>query len=328
MPRSLLAVSIFVMVSAACAHAAAPAPRPWVVSYLVRADGDSTAMVPSDGLRPPPGVWQWRAYDPGSGRDTLLFEVPSFPVLLRWDPRFGSVEFLSRDHIMSARWRVGAAPRHVAALIPDSSFCDFWADRAGYHLLTVKFGAARTPEGQEFMMPRATRWDQDSTGSWYAGAVDSSGTDNGDDYCVWPSLDADSTHVPTVTVGALLDAMRLGAHGDSAYQDRSWVVSETNPDIGLEVGTAVGDTYHATEPFVWIDRATGEQSTVYAEGQSHDDAAGQLAFAERAGYTLIVAEFSGAYPAVVDMRTGKVVFRVDRPSARAVWVPAPEGWPR
>ena len=80
------------------------------------------------------------------------------------------------------------------------------------------------------------------------------------------------------------------------------------------------------EPITWIDRARGRRKVIYATGQSRDETMGQVAFGENRGYMLIAAEYSGAYPTVVDMRSGKVVKKVDRLSARAVWVPAPSGW--
>ena len=77
------------------------------------------------------------------------------------------------------------------------------------------------------------------------------------------------------------------------------------------------------EPITWVDKRRGLRRTVCPRGGTHDDASGQVAFAQRRGFLLVAAEYSGSFPIVADMRTGRVVFRVSRPSARAVWVPAP-----
>ncbi|HYQ90452.1 MAG TPA: hypothetical protein VEU09_12610 [Candidatus Binatia bacterium] len=124
---------------------------------------------------------------------------------------------------------------------------------------------------------------------------------------------------------ALLDSMRIGNYGDSGIGSSGlvWIASNLGPSIGLEMETATGDTYHAAEPVTWVDSKRGLRKTVYAKGQSQDDEAGQLAFGYRETFLLVVAEYSGAYPAVVDMRSGKVLFRADRQSSQAVWVQAP-----
>jgi hypothetical protein len=137
---------------------------------------------------------------------------------------------------------------------------------------------------------------------------------------------------------SLLDSMRIEHHRDSTIQDegrpddefhgRVWVASDLDPLIGLEMQAGFGDAYHAMEPFIWVDRGSDQRKVVYVEGQSHEGEFGQLAFAERAGFLLIIAEYTGAYPAVVDMRSGRVLLRTNLRSARAVWAHPPRGRPR
>jgi hypothetical protein len=112
----------------------------------------------------------------------------------------------------------------------------------------------------------------------------------------------------------------------SAYEDDEWLAwapSALDSAIGIEVKVGMGDSPHAMEPIVWVDRKRRRRVTVCPEGCTRDETSGQVGFAERLGFLLVTAEYVGAYPNVIDVRAGRVVFRETRPSARAVWVPAP-----
>ena len=91
----------------ACGWPGAVAARgsaPDLVSYLVCADCDTNAFIPGDReyrFLVPDLAWQWRLFDPTSGRDTLLFDVPSFPLMVEWDSTFTYVEFISGNRLMA-----------------------------------------------------------------------------------------------------------------------------------------------------------------------------------------------------------------------------------
>ena len=321
---------------AAAAAGDSPSTR-YVVAYLVSAAEDSTAEVPEEVFpdrRLPSHPWQWRIYDPASGRDTLLLALTSFPTRVRWDPAFRFVEYAVAGRIERAEWRLGARPQEQTRLPVASRLCDFWADSAGrWHVITQREVESHPRPGYVMSKSYATRWDQDESGTWRAAALDSGGDAFGG--CFQSErLVVGTSRPPAVTIDATLDSMRIGHQPDSTLREVRvsdwdawwwvWVPSVFDPAIGLEMKVEEADSGHAMEPLIWVDRRRGRRRTVYARGDSHDDALGQVAFAQRDVYLLVVAEYSGAYPAVVDMRTGRVMFRVSRPSACAVWVPAPQ----
>jgi len=92
-------------------HAAISAPRDPrpVVSYLVSATQDSEAWLPAEPelFRLPPQPWNWHIFDPASGRDTLFLKLPSFPLLMQWNPQFTRVEFILGDRVERVPWTLG-----------------------------------------------------------------------------------------------------------------------------------------------------------------------------------------------------------------------------
>ena len=356
MPRSLfwwfLAIDTILSLLLSVGHGAWAAPpktttgstpismtRPrsrWVVSYLTSTERADSGSLPEEIFPNEKTVrerWQWRIFDPSTGRDSLYVDLPTFPTRLRWDPGFTSVEFVADDRIMRAPWRFGATVREQAELPMDSSLCDFWSNGSGgWHALFQS--NLEVTEG-DFTRPMfvASRWDADSA-SWRVAEIDTSVGPNGSCFSS-EKLEAGAPRPRNVEIQALLDSMRIGNYQDSTISDSgggadfdAWVWIPFSPDrsVGIEVKAATGDTYHAKEPVVWVNRRLSRRETVYAEGQSRDDALGQIGFATRAGFLLVTAEYSGAYPTVVDLNSGNVLLRVDRPSARAVWVPPPQGW--
>jgi hypothetical protein len=150
MPRSVSAWFVCA-VTIACSWPAAVAARgsaPDLVSYLVCADCDTNAFIPEDReyrFHVPDLVWQWRLFDPARGRDTLLFDVPSFPLMVEWDSSFTYVEFISGNRLMRVPWRMGALPREMAQWPADSAFLDYWSDAGGRYHLVVLDQAPRHP---------------------------------------------------------------------------------------------------------------------------------------------------------------------------------------
>ncbi len=316
------------------AHATSPSAH-YVVSYIVSAAADSAAVVEDEAFpdrRHPTHLWHWRVFDPASGRDTLFLALPSFPTRVRWDPAFRFVEYAVGGRIERAAWRLGTRPQEQIRLPVDTCLCDFWSDSGGrWHVLTQVEVEEHPAPG--YVQPRqfATRWDQETGAAWRAAARDSAYDPFGG--CLeWKTL---GTRPARVRLRDLLDSMRIEYHRDSTLRrlpgpDEEepdvlvWVPSRFDPGIGLELTVGTGDSDHAMEPVVWLDRRQGRRRTLCPRGGTHDEASGQVAFSERRGFLLITAEYSGAFPIVADMRTGRVVFRVSRPSARAVWVPAPQ----
>jgi hypothetical protein len=254
---------------------------------------------------------------------------------VRWDPAFRFVEYVVGNRIQRTPWRLGARPEDQVRLPMDSCLCDFWSDRTGrWHVFTQRQVEEHPAPGYINHREFATRWDQEAPGTWRAAVQDSAGSHYGG--CIeWTRLAEGTERPPDVMLRDLLDSMRIEFHRVSplreipAHDDEDsgvlvWVASSLDPAIGLEVITQTGDSDHAMEPVVWVDRRRGQRKTVCARGGTHDDAFGQVAFSERHGFLLVTAEYSGSYPIVADMRKGSVVFRVNRPSARAVWVPAPQ----
>lgn len=313
---------------------AASLPPRYVVSYLVSAGPDSDAWAPSEegpNAVMPPHPWEWRIYDPLSGSDRLFLKLRSFPVGIRWDSTFASAEFILGKRIARVRWKMGEPVQELADLPSDSSLCDFWMDASGgWHVVTQREVEKSLPDGRQYVANVGTRWDLPrSSARWHAAVVDSQAGGHYGECYVTPRLQDGSPPPKTIRVGSLvygmsLDHLRVSVLSQKSYDEGGeewvWVASSTDSTLGLEMGAGFGDSYHALEPVIWVDRRRSRRTEVYPSGRSDS---GQVAFEERKGLVLIVSEYDGGYPVVADMRSGQVLFRVDRASARAVWVPIP-----
>jgi hypothetical protein len=314
---------------------AASVSRRAVVSYLVSGSQDSIPVVPEE-LMPSTRLaahsWQWRAFDPASGHDGLIFDLPSFPTHIQWDPSYDSVQFVLSNQIMRAAWRAGA-PVVPQALLPiDSALCTFWRDAASHAWHAVTQREVRTPagEGRVEILQIATRWDLMAPGLWRVAVVDSGGDANGGCFASERVYEG-TERTRTISLATMLDSMRIGhqrystlreVRGES-YDRLVYVPSAGDSSLGVEVRVGFGDSEHAMEPVVWVNRSRQTRKTVFGRRDSHDGSFGQIAFTERGGLLLIASEYSGAFPTVVDLRSGKILFSVRRASARAAWVPAP-----
>jgi len=308
-----------------------------VVAYIVSAENDSTAEIPDEAFpdsRPVSHRWEWRIFDPASARDTLFLLLHTFPTRVRWDPEFRTVEYALGNRIERVAWRLGAKPQTEAMLPTYSCLCDFWSGGTGlWHVVMQRDAEYHPSPGYSNARQFITRWDRTREGTWRVVAADSAFDPYGGcEACA--SLTREIPRPRAVYAHALLDSMRIGYHSDSLLRQVEatdvddagalvWVRSSVGSDLGLEMRVVQGDETHALEPLVWADRQNDRRATVYDRGDSQDEALGQIAFQERNGFLLVAAEYSGAYPSVVHMRTGRVVFHVKRPSARAVWVRAP-----
>lgn len=312
-------------------------PRPQVVSYLVSASSDSNFWIPYEGGPTdvmPPHRWEWRLYDPRSGRDTLFLSLPTFPWGIRWDPSYAEVEFLVGDRIARAPWELGGGIEYLARVPSDSSLCDWWQDTSGgWHVVTQHEVPRSLPDGRQYVANVGMRWDLSGpSGTWHVAAVDSEAGGHYGECYVTAKLEQGCPRPKAIRVEDLLWAMSLDPRTASELPrgpltpeagDWIWVPSEIDTTLGLEMGAREGDSYYALEPVVWVDHKRNRRHAVYPRERSKDQTLGQVAFQERLGKTLIVSEFEGGYPVVVDMRSGRVLFGVDKPSAEAVWVRIP-----
>jgi len=311
-------------------------PRP-ILSYLLFAGNGAPRDIPGDGIpsrKAVPEPWEWRLFDPATRRDTLFMTFDVFPAHMRWDPPFREVEFLLGDRVMRGPWRSGAAMIEQVRLPSDSSMCDFWESRPGvWHATYQETFRTEAAEGYSYELNVATRWDH-AKAAWVAAVVDTGG-DNYGGCLTSERLDEDAPRPPRIEIQAMLDSMRIGSYQDSAlsipvgedshnYDGFVWIPLREDRSMGLEMGAGTGDTYHAFAPVTWVDRVHSRRATVYAPGQA--GLFDQIGFAVRGDFVLIASESEGEHPSIVDLTNGKTVMRVDGPSARAVWVPAPEGW--
>jgi hypothetical protein len=284
----------------------------------------------------PPHAWEWRIFDPVSGSNRVFHRLHGFPIALRWDSSFAYVEFILGDKIARAPWSFTGEVEEMAQLPSDSSLCDFWRDSAGsWHVVTQREIKEALPDGRASATQIGVRWDLPAGASkWRVAEVDSAAGGHYGECHVTAKLERDAPRPRVVTAAALLEAMCLDPnkasvvsqdrHGSQNATDWVWVASESDTTLGFEMGAGEGDTYHAFEPMMWTDRKHNRRRTVYSLGRSKDQSLGQIAFMESQGMVLIVSEYEGGHPCVVDVRTGKVSLSVDRPSARAIWVPAPQ----
>ncbi len=318
---------------AQCREPVSSSSNHYVVSYLLSKGPDSSAWVPEEGLPSdtmPQHPWEWRFYDPATRRDHLFLRLSSFPLDIRWDSSFTSVEFHSGHTIVRAPWRPGAELQKIVDLPADSSLCDFWMDAAGeWHVVTQREVMVPLPDGRRIAQNVGTRWDRSrSTGTWDVAVIDSEAGDQYGGCFVTPKLQGRVPPPNRFRVVDHLDAMGLDPRrvsilfdGSGGSEDTVWVASAIDSSLGLEMCAWMGDTYHAKEPVAWVDHKRGRRKTVYPSGRS--DVTGQIASEERDATVLIISQGDGGYPTIVDMRTGRVLFHEDRPSARAIWVPAP-----
>lgn len=261
----------------------------------------------------------------------MTFDV--VPTHMRWDPAFREVELLLGDRVMRVPWRSSATMVEQVRLPSDSSLCDFWESKPGtWHATYQETFRTEAAEGNSYEMSVITRWDH-AKAAWVAAAVDTGGGDGG---CFTTErIEEGAPRPQRIEIQAMIDSMRIGNYQDSVLslpvEDPNhtieywvWVSLREDRSLGLEMGAGTGDTYHAFAPVTWVDRVQSRRTTVYAPGQAGQF--DQIAFGVRGDFLLIASEYDGEHPSIIDLRNGKTVMRVDGPSARAVWVPAPEGW--
>ena len=188
-----------------------------VVAYLVSPTGH--AEIEDEAFadrRRPKHPWQWRVFDPATGRDSLFMTLQCFPTRVRWDPDYRFVEYAVGDRIERAPWRIGARPLEQIRLPLDSALCDFWSDRAGgWHAVTQSSDepAERGP------IRILTSWDRRQDGRWRVAAVDTAAEGYGS--CLDAGGLGGSERASAVKLQDMLDAMRgCQVRSDRQYFER------------------------------------------------------------------------------------------------------------
>lgn|GEM_PF-2754011 len=111
--------------------------------------------------------------------------------------------------------------------------------------------------------------------------------------------------------GAIADQISESKRGGVALSDFSYLPSAST-GTGVVFGTVFGDTLHATPPLFFVTREGAVQAL-----ELRTDA--QIGLGIEQGYLLIVDEFSGEHPSVIDLGSGDVLF--SGTGNGAVWLP-------
>lgn len=306
-----------------------------MISYFLNSSNDSTEWsLWGDGPWPlmPAHAWEWRIYDPSTGRDQLFRRLPSYPILVSWDSSYSAVELILRDRIVRTPWAFSAAVDEQAALPADTCLCDFWAAGGTWHVVTQEDIPTHLPDGRAWTAQVGKRWDLDpSTKEWHVAVIDSQAGGHYGECYVTPTLREGALPAKSIPLGSLVSLMSLDprrtrklsedTHGSNQAEEWIWMPSEVDSTLGLELAAGFGDSYHAFEPVEWVDRQHERRRTVYPIGTNSKVGSWQLGLGERNGKVLITSEYDGNNPRLVDLRTGKIVFQVKRGGAGAVWVP-------
>jgi hypothetical protein len=275
--------------------------------------------------------WEWRIFDPSTGRDELYLRLPSYPLLIRWDPSFASVEFLLRDRIVRTEWMFGSRIQDQVGLPADSCLCDFWFADDTWHVVTQEEVPTVWPDGRAAVAQLGKRWDLEaSTRAWHVAAVDSQAGGHYGECFVTRQLERGAPRPAAIRMQSFVDSMSLGTgrvrhlsddtHGAKDADEWIWLPSEADTTVGLELAAGEGDSYHAFEPVEWVDRRHGHRRAVYPIG-INSKFGSQLGLRERRGLVLMTSEYDGAHPRLIDLRTGKILLQIDRTSGGGVWLP-------
>jgi hypothetical protein len=210
--------------------------------------------------------------------------------------------------------------------------CDFWFSGGTWHVVTQVEVPVPFADGRTYMTGVGTRWDlEPSTNRWHAAAIDSQAGGHYGECYVTRKLEHGASREADFRIESFIDSMSLrtarvrhmsdDTHGSRNADEWIWFASEADTMVGLELAAGEGDFYHAFEPVEWVDRKHGRRRTVYPIGVNSKMGASQVGLREQKGLMLLTSEHDGAHPRLIDMRTGKTVFQVDRTSAGGVWLP-------
>jgi hypothetical protein len=203
-----------------------------VVSYFLSASADSPNWIPW-GSGPwetmPAYNWEWRIFDPSTGRDELYLRLPSYPLLIRWDPSFASVEFLLRDRIVRTEWMFGSRIQDQVGLPADSCLCDFWFADDTWHVVTQEEVPTVWPDGRAAVAQLGKRWDLEaSTRAWHVAAVDSQAGGHYGECFVTRQLERGAPRPAAIRMQSFVDSMSLGTGRDICLMTRTERKTRTN----------------------------------------------------------------------------------------------------
>jgi hypothetical protein len=287
---------------------AAPGAPARVVAYV--------AGVTARGDCPPPRC-EWRAFDPGTGRDERVARLPGRPALAFWDERFRLVHFAAGGRVYRLRWAAGATARGVMPLPRGGEPVDLWFD-AGSRAL--RYARLMVDEVEETLQV----WEADRRRTTWRLVASRPCDCKGED---GPA--SAPGRAGRITLAALLDAQRIDlsrAGRDEEAHDGGATLPVPllgAPGARLDVSVETGDTHHAVVPLVLV-AADGTRHTLFGEADARPcDESRQIGFEEERGLLLVATEYFGGCGKVFDLRTGALVRALPRRATAAVWVPAP-----
>ncbi len=292
--------------------------------------------------------FEWRLREHGAERVLIRSERPPLPLF--WDASDGSVLYELDAELHRVRLASGSAPERIAPVPPFAGErAALWVDAATGRLraLLVETIAADALGGS----PEAPRWTL-ADGSEIAGAseppwgdpiacsvvewdgaawaprvrVASKGGADGTPGCsvvddhrrergtsqarLLASYGCGDGLCGSQPPTALAAAVRAQPGSDPYVEEIRWLGDPASG--GLLFGTARGDTWHATTPVWWAKDGAPPLRLELATGR-------QITLARAGALVLVAAEWTGERPHLVDLRSGRIVFRGE--GRAAVWVP-------
>lgn len=307
-----------------------PAMGARVVSYLTGATDSPEPWFPDPPLDATP--YDWRIFDPATGRDFSYLRLPGSPSRIRWDRTFRFVEFKIGRRVYRAPWGPDAEASVVVELPVDSTICDFWRDDddASWNFVSVRLlGDRLVRDGSVFEVGVAERWkSRDREGRWTRVQQDSC-WEVSCSCAAGPAPVGDSDR--TFTIEALQDSMRIYHHPyrgvraatENPNADSIVTVPVSGiPGARLEFAQGFGDSDHAMLPMVFVNERQGIRRTICGDDTAWDF--GQIGFQQEGRYLLVAGEFYGGDACVADLGTGEIVFCAPSQARWSVWTP----WPR
>lgn len=315
--RAVTMLAVAMALSLLTSASGAAVERAWVIAYVAGVSDNNTCL---------PKGCEWRVYRPETDEDLLLTALADLPHAAVWDDSFERVEYRAGRRLYRMRWAPQARPE-VLGVLPDTwnpAVVDAgpWMDRTS--------GAWRILLGEGRGVDYRLRvLELSGAGQWRTVAERGPSCAPLDEECWAPVRRAEDPRVVNAAA-TLLDGMRIEAHtgfdpntasGENVEEGISiQVPSQTVPNRALQMRAALGDSWHAMAPLAWVDVESGRTNVIPSAGGACDEP--QLAFEERGPFLLVVGEFTGRCPVVVDMRSG-AVRRLFPGASLGVWVRAP-----
>ncbi len=282
-----------------------------------------------DGGRSSSGV-EWRLYQPETEEDVLVLSLPEVLLGIVWDVGFEWFYYTQGGGAYRAAWKLGTQPEKILDLPEGVAAGDFWLDS--------ETGAWRL-QSSEWVDERVLCkvWEYSVEGLEWKLLIQ---RPSGHEYVECSSVVEEFIHKgATISLATLLSRARvehqLGPERARKFIDRqvrssgrsseiAYVPSKTVTDRGLRMRVHLGDSLHAIAPLLYVDESSGEERIVYSEAERctrRIPSSDQVSFQTSGPYLLAGTEYSLQCARVVDMRTGKIVYRFPRHAIFVVWVP-------